>query len=86
MQRHGFGIYSKWRERNRLQSFLLVEKRPFAFVYFVLDEIDAIGKKRGEGQGSGSAERESGLMQLLVEMDGAHDDQQARPESVFFAL
>lgn len=39
-----------------------------------IDEIDAIGKRRGEGGDSGSAEREAGLMQLLVEMDGAYED------------
>jgi len=36
-----------------------------------IDEIDAIGKARGDGGGdSGSAEREHGLLQLLQEMDG----------------
>ena len=35
------------------------------------DEIDAIGKKRGGGGGdAGTRERESGLLQLLYEMDG----------------
>jgi ATPase family associated with various cellular activities (AAA) len=34
------------------------------------DEIDAIGKARGNGGGdSGTAEREQGLLQLLYEMD-----------------
>lgn len=33
------------------------------------DEIDAIGKARGDEQ-SGSNEREQGLMQILYEMDG----------------
>jgi ATP-dependent Zn protease len=36
-----------------------------------IDEIDAIGKARGDGSGdSGTAEREHGLLQLLQEMDG----------------
>lgn len=34
------------------------------------DEIDAIGKARGGGGDSGTAEREQGLLQLLCEMDG----------------
>ena len=35
------------------------------------DEIDAIGKARGRGGGdAGTRERESGLLQLLYEMDG----------------
>ena len=35
------------------------------------DEIDAIGKARGGGGGdAGTRERESGLLQLLYEMDG----------------
>ena len=39
------------------------------------DEIDAIGKARGEG-GGGSRERESGLMQMLYEMDSVTRDDQ----------
>lgn len=35
------------------------------------DEIDAIGKARGNGPtDSGTAEREQGLLQLLCELDG----------------
>ena len=47
------------------------------------DEIDAIGKKRGGGGGdAGTRERESGLLQLLYEMDGFNQDDRvlARPE------
>lgn len=41
----------------------------------VADEIDAIGSARSGG-GGGSNERESGLMQILYEMDGfSRDDQ-----------
>lgn len=36
---------------------------------FFVDEIDAIGKARGDESG-GSNEREQGLMQILYEMDG----------------
>lgn len=35
-----------------------------------IDEIDAIGKKRGRGSMSGNDERENTLNQILVEMDG----------------
>ena len=35
-----------------------------------IDEIDAVGRKRGSGQGGGNDEREQTLNQLLVEMDG----------------
>ncbi len=35
-----------------------------------IDEIDAVGRKRGAGQGGGNDEREQTLNQLLVEMDG----------------
>ncbi|HTT05635.1 MAG TPA: ATP-dependent metallopeptidase FtsH/Yme1/Tma family protein, partial [Steroidobacteraceae bacterium] len=35
-----------------------------------MDEIDAVGRKRGAGVGGGNDEREQTLNQLLVEMDG----------------
>lgn len=35
-----------------------------------IDEIDAVGRKRGSGLGGGHDEREQTLNQLLVEMDG----------------
>lgn len=35
-----------------------------------IDEIDAVGRKRGTGSGGGNDEREQTLNQLLVEMDG----------------
>ena len=35
-----------------------------------IDEIDAVGRKRGAGMGGGHDEREQTLNQLLVEMDG----------------
>ena len=34
-----------------------------------VDEIDAIGRKRGRGQFGGQSEQENTLNQLLVEMD-----------------
>ncbi len=35
-----------------------------------IDEIDAVGRKRGTGMGGGNDEREQTLNQMLVEMDG----------------
>ncbi len=40
-----------------------------------IDEIDAVGRKRGAGQGGGNDEREQTLNQLLVEMDGFGTDE-----------
>ena len=39
-----------------------------------IDEIDAVGRQRGAGLGGGHDEREQTLNQLLVEMDGIHDN------------
>lgn len=35
-----------------------------------IDEIDAVGRKRGKGEFGGQSEQENTLNQLLVEMDG----------------
>lgn len=35
-----------------------------------IDEIDAVGRKRGGGNFGGQSEQENTLNQLLVEMDG----------------
>ena len=40
-----------------------------------LDEIDAVGRRRGTGLGGGHDEREQTLNQILVEMDGFDSDQ-----------
>ncbi len=40
-----------------------------------VDEIDAIGRKRGTGLGGGHDEREQTLNQLLAEMDGFEEDE-----------
>ena len=40
-----------------------------------IDEIDAVGRRRGAGLGGGHDEREQTLNQLLVEMDGFTDNQ-----------
>lgn len=47
------------------------EKSP-AIVF--IDEIDAVGKKRGGRMGGGNEERDNTLNQLLVEMDGFQTD------------
>jgi len=39
-----------------------------------IDEIDAVGRKRGTGMGGGNDEREQTLNQLLTEMDGFEDN------------
>ena len=44
------------------------EKNAPAIIF--IDEIDAVGRKRGAGLGGGHDEREQTLNQLLVEMDG----------------
>lgn len=44
--------------------------REMAPAIIFVDEIDAIGKERGNGRMSGNDERENTLNQLLVEMDG----------------
>ena len=40
-----------------------------------LDEIDAVGRKRGQGTGGGNDEREQTLNAILVEMDGFSSDE-----------
>jgi len=40
-----------------------------------IDEIDAVGRNRGQGHGGGNDEREQTLNQLLVEMDGFNDNE-----------
>src|SRR5260370_27783678 len=40
-----------------------------------IDEIDALGRKRGASFGRNTEEREQTLNQLLVEMDGFHTDE-----------
>jgi len=48
--------------------FEQAKKNPASIVF--IDEIDAVGRKRGAGLGGGHDEREQTLNQLLVEMDG----------------
>ena len=49
---------------------LFAKARKNAPCIVFIDEIDAVGRKRGTGQGGGNDEREQTLNQLLVEMDG----------------
>ncbi|KAL6582635.1 putative inactive ATP-dependent zinc metalloprotease FTSHI 4, chloroplastic [Orobanche minor] len=50
---------------------LFASARSFAPSIIFIDEIDAIGSKRGGPDiGGGGAEREHGLLQILTEMDG----------------
>ena len=49
---------------------LFHQARKIAPAIIFIDEIDAVGRKRGSGMGGGHDEREQTLNQLLVEMDG----------------
>ncbi|HUH53138.1 MAG TPA: ATP-dependent zinc metalloprotease FtsH [Microbacteriaceae bacterium] len=49
---------------------LFKEAKQNAPAIIFIDEIDAVGQRRGQGMGGGHDEREQTLNQLLVEMDG----------------
>ena len=53
---------------------LFDEAKKNAPAIIFIDEIDAVGRKRGSGMGGGHDEREQTLNQLLVEMDGFDND------------
>lgn len=54
---------------SRVRDLFKQAKKNSPCIVFI-DEIDAVGRKRGAGLGGGHDEREQTLNQLLVEMDG----------------
>ena len=54
---------------SRVRDLFEQAKRSAPAIIFI-DEIDAVGRRRGAGMGGGHDEREQTLNQLLVEMDG----------------
>ena len=54
---------------SRVRDLFEQAKRRMPCIVFI-DEIDAVGRRRGAGPGGGHDEREQTLNQLLVEMDG----------------
>ncbi len=58
---------------SRVRALFDEAKKNAPAIIFI-DEIDAVGRKRGSGMGGGHDEREQTLNQLLVEMDGFDND------------
>jgi cell division protease FtsH len=54
---------------SRVRDLFAKAKKNAPSIIFI-DEIDAVGRKRGSGMGGGHDEREQTLNQILVEMDG----------------
>ena len=54
---------------SRVRDLFAKAKKNAPCIIFI-DEIDAVGRKRGSGMGGGHDEREQTLNQILVEMDG----------------
>lgn len=59
---------------SRVRDLFTQAKKDAPCIIFI-DEIDAVGRRRGAGLGGGNDEREQTLNQLLVEMDGFGDHQ-----------
>ena len=58
---------------SRVRDLFNKAKKNAPSIIFI-DEIDAVGRKRGSGMGGGHDEREQTLNQILVEMDGFEKD------------
>lgn len=54
---------------SRVRDLFAKAKKNAPSIIFI-DEIDAVGRRRGSGMGGGHDEREQTLNQILVEMDG----------------
>jgi len=54
---------------SRVRDIFSQAKKNSPCIIFI-DEIDAVGRQRGGGQGGGNDEREQTINQILVEMDG----------------
>ncbi|WP_283587498.1 ATP-dependent zinc metalloprotease FtsH [Limosilactobacillus viscerum] len=59
---------------SRVRDLFDQAKKAAPAIIFI-DEIDAVGRRRGNGMGGGHDEREQTLNQLLVEMDGFQGDE-----------
>ncbi|AEP10770.1 ATP-dependent zinc metalloprotease FtsH [Micavibrio aeruginosavorus] len=59
---------------SRVRDLFAEAKKNAPCIVFI-DEIDALGRARGNGAGGGHQESESTLNQLLVEMNGFEDNQ-----------
>lgn len=57
---------------SRVRDLFAKAKKNAPCIIFI-DEIDAVGRRRGSGTGGGHDEREQTLNQILVEMDGFED-------------
>ncbi len=59
---------------SRVRDLFRMAKKTSPSIVFI-DEIDAVGRKRGSGVGGGNDEREQTLNQILTEMDGFEQGQ-----------
>lgn len=59
---------------SRVRDLFGMAKKASPSIVFI-DEIDAVGRKRGSGHGGGNDEREQTLNQILTEMDGFEQNQ-----------
>jgi cell division protease FtsH len=59
---------------SRVRDLFGMAKKASPSIVFI-DEIDAVGRKRGSGVGGGNDEREQTLNQILTEMDGFEQNQ-----------